>query len=198
MTRMHTAAAALLAMGALAATPALAQQNQQGQGMGQQGQMPGKQQMQQMHEQMQGQGPSQGMGQGPSQGPSQGMGQGMQDHQAMQNRMHQQMHEQMHGTGGSAGSQASTQGAPLYVSPAGVQAVQQTLKDAGYDVGEADGSWGPRTSAALREFQEVHGLAPTGNLNLITITTLGLAIDPTGQQAEGPDMRQNPQDNQAQ
>lgn len=182
MTRMHTAAAALLAMGALAATPALAQQNQQGQGMGQQGQMPGKQQMQQMHEQMQGQ----------------GMGQGMQDRQAMQNRMHQQMHEQMHGTAGSAGSQASTQGAPLYVSPAGVQAVQQTLKDAGYDVGEADGSWGPRTSAALREFQEVHGLAPTGNLNLITITTLGLAIDPTGQQAEAPDMRQNPQDNQGQ
>lgn len=178
MSRMFTAAAAVLAFGALTAAPASAQQNQQGQG---QGQMPSKQQMQQMHQQMQGQMQGQQMqGQTPDQ---------------MRHQMYEQMHGQMQERtqARALDQQGSSRGAPLYISPAGVQAVQQTLKDAGYDIGEADGTWGPRTSAALREFQQVHGLEPTGNLNLVTITTLGLAIGPAPQQAETPQAGEGPQ-----
>lgn len=40
--------------------------------------------------------------------------------------------------------------------------LQQRLKGLGYDVGAPDGSWGPRSRAALIKFQKAKGLAATG------------------------------------
>jgi len=46
-----------------------------------------------------------------------------------------------------------------------VRGVQGRLNDQGYDCGPVDGIIGPRTSAALRAFQEDYYLLPTGELN---------------------------------
>lgn len=44
----------------------------------------------------------------------------------------------------------------------GVSGVQARLANLGYAPGRVDGVLGPRTEAAIREFQEAHGLEPTG------------------------------------
>ena len=54
-------------------------------------------------------------------------------------------------------------------------AVQRALKDKGYRPGAADGVIGPRTRAALREFQKAAGLEVTGRLDRSTLAELGLA-----------------------
>lgn len=53
-----------------------------------------------------------------------------------------------------------------------VRAVQQSLNDQGYDVGNIDGVWGPKTSGAVRKFQADHGLEATGRLDAETRTAL--------------------------
>jgi len=42
---------------------------------------------------------------------------------------------------------------------------QQALKEKGYDPGPIDGVHGPRTSAAIREFQKAEGLPVTGQMD---------------------------------
>ena len=42
---------------------------------------------------------------------------------------------------------------------------QEQLKAAGYDPGSVDGVWGPQTEAAVRDFQQQHGLAVSGALD---------------------------------
>jgi Putative peptidoglycan binding domain len=49
-----------------------------------------------------------------------------------------------------------------------VREAQIALRDAGFDPGEIDGVMGPRTRAALREFQASQGLAQTGRLDAPT------------------------------
>lgn len=46
-----------------------------------------------------------------------------------------------------------------------VRQVQEHLKAAGFDPGPVDGSMGPQTQQALREFQEAQGLPATGRLD---------------------------------
>ena len=46
-----------------------------------------------------------------------------------------------------------------------VRNLQQSLKDKGYDPGPIDGIHGPRTSAAVREYQAKEGLTVTGRLD---------------------------------
>jgi peptidoglycan hydrolase-like protein with peptidoglycan-binding domain len=53
-----------------------------------------------------------------------------------------------------------------------VAALQRRLAAAGFDPGPADGRFGPRTAAALRDFQRRHGLDPTGRTDLETATAL--------------------------
>jgi hypothetical protein len=51
---------------------------------------------------------------------------------------------------------------------------QYALMERGYDPGEADGFYGRRTIAALREFQKENQLRQSGKLNRETLIALGL------------------------
>jgi len=53
-----------------------------------------------------------------------------------------------------------------------VKAVQQALKDKGHDPGPIDGRMGPKTQAALKDFQKAQGLKETGRLDTETIAKL--------------------------
>lgn len=53
-----------------------------------------------------------------------------------------------------------------------VKSLQRELKRAGYDPGVMDGKMGPATRQALRRFQEAHGLSPTGDPDIPTLTRL--------------------------
>lgn len=77
------------------------------------------------------------------------------------------------GTGGAAG-QAGSVGAQITLSPADVRLMEQRLNAAGYSVGNVDGVWDAQTQRALQNFQEAQGYTPSGNLNLATISALGL------------------------
>ena len=58
--------------------------------------------------------------------------------------------------------------------PAGLEQVQETLRQRGHDPGPADGVMGPQTIAAVKAFQREHGLEPTGQLDRPTLAKLGL------------------------
>ncbi len=67
-----------------------------------------------------------------------------------------------------------------YVQPlsrSGVQAVQERLRQAGDYNGRIDGVWGADSVVGLQRFQQTHGLQVTGQLNQVTVATLGLNVD---------------------
>lgn len=53
-----------------------------------------------------------------------------------------------------------------------VKIVQQALKDRGHDPGAVDGHMGPKTEAALRDYQQKEGLRGTGTADADTLTRL--------------------------
>jgi hypothetical protein len=55
-----------------------------------------------------------------------------------------------------------------------VKQLQQKLKDAGFDPGEVDGKFGPKTEAALRAYQAANGLRVDGRAGEETYAALGL------------------------
>jgi peptidoglycan hydrolase-like protein with peptidoglycan-binding domain len=55
-----------------------------------------------------------------------------------------------------------------------VKAAQQALKDKGHDPGSVDGKLGPKTQAALRDFQKAQGIDTTGRLDAKTMQSLGV------------------------
>ena len=55
-----------------------------------------------------------------------------------------------------------------------VRHVQQALSDKGYDVGPIDGIMGPRTSAALRSYQQKNNLAGARGMDAQTLESLGV------------------------
>jgi peptidoglycan hydrolase-like protein with peptidoglycan-binding domain len=59
-----------------------------------------------------------------------------------------------------------------------VRNAQIALRDAGYEPGRIDGMMGPRTQAAIREFQAAHGLPQTGMLDESTQQRLFAARTP--------------------
>jgi peptidoglycan hydrolase-like protein with peptidoglycan-binding domain len=99
--------------------------------------------------------------------------------------------------GGQQGQQTLTQeqaegsGTQLEISPATVRQVQQALNQKGYDVGNVDGNWGQETSSAVQNFQQAQGLEPTGNLNMRTLSALGVQLGVQGQ-AKAPQQGQIP------
>src|SRR5712691_3755369 len=54
-----------------------------------------------------------------------------------------------------------------------VRAIQQALKDKGFDPGEIDGQWGRRTIAAVKAFQQARGLEVDGIVGPQTARALG-------------------------
>jgi peptidoglycan hydrolase-like protein with peptidoglycan-binding domain len=76
----------------------------------------------------------------------------------------------------SAGTSQSGMGGPTQSSDA-VREVQQALQQKGHDVGPIDGVMGPKTSAALREFQQAEGLKASGRLDRQTLSALGVQAD---------------------
>ena len=54
------------------------------------------------------------------------------------------------------------------------RAAQQALKDKGFDPGPIDGIDGPKTDAAVREYQEKNNLVVDGRLNAQVLDSLGL------------------------
>ena len=80
----------------------------------------------------------------------------------------------------SRGSRSST-GARMHASRGGaagshsqVMAMQQALKDKGFDPGPIDGTVGPRTTAAVRAYQQAENLALTGRMDRDTAAKLGV------------------------
>jgi hypothetical protein len=57
-----------------------------------------------------------------------------------------------------------------------VRAAQLYLTYRGYEPGGLDGMAGPRTVAAVRAFQAASGLAPTGEIDDVLLSTLGAGI----------------------
>jgi len=55
-----------------------------------------------------------------------------------------------------------------------VKAVQQALKEKGHDPGAIDGKMGPKTQAALKDFQSQEGLEASGRLDAETMSKLGV------------------------
>ena len=55
-------------------------------------------------------------------------------------------------------------------------ALQQALKDKGFDPGPADGKMGPRTRAAMRDYQKKEGLNATGRWDEETGNRLGVRM----------------------
>ena len=60
-------------------------------------------------------------------------------------------------------------------SPEVVKQAQEKLSAAGHDAGPADGVMGPKTQAALKEFQESKGLQASGELDQKTMAALGVS-----------------------
>jgi peptidoglycan hydrolase-like protein with peptidoglycan-binding domain len=80
-----------------------------------------------------------------------------------------------------------------------VKAVQQALKDKGHDVGDVDGRMGPKTQAALRDFQQKEGLKATGRGDAETMAKLGVeasspAASPSGSSSTGAQSGASPSD----
>lgn len=55
-----------------------------------------------------------------------------------------------------------------------VRGVQQNLADRGYDPGQVDGRWGPRTQQAVRDFQRDQNIQANGRPNPQTLAALGV------------------------
>jgi peptidoglycan hydrolase-like protein with peptidoglycan-binding domain len=79
---------------------------------------------------------------------------------------------------GSSSEQHSQQSATQQQSqsqaqnPETVKQVQEKLSAAGLDVGQPDGKIGPKTQAALKQFQEKEGLQASGQLDQETLAAL--------------------------
>lgn len=69
---------------------------------------------------------------------------------------------------GSSEAQSSQQNSDV------VKQAQQKLSDSGKDVGKVDGQMGPKTQAALKEFQQEKGLQASGQLDQETLAALDL------------------------
>jgi peptidoglycan hydrolase-like protein with peptidoglycan-binding domain len=59
-----------------------------------------------------------------------------------------------------------------------VEHLQSTLEARGYDPGPVDGDFGPRTEAAVKEYQEAHGLTADGIVGPLTWASLNEGDEP--------------------
>jgi peptidoglycan hydrolase-like protein with peptidoglycan-binding domain len=66
-----------------------------------------------------------------------------------------------------------------------IQQVQERLKAEGVDPGPVDGVMSPRTEAALRQYQEKHGLPVSGAADEATLRRLQIPTTPGGEAGTG-------------
>jgi peptidoglycan hydrolase-like protein with peptidoglycan-binding domain len=59
-------------------------------------------------------------------------------------------------------------------SPEIVRQAQQQLSSKGYEIGTADGQFGPRTQEGVKKFQQAQNLNATGQLDRQTLAALGI------------------------
>ena len=85
----------------------------------------------------------------------------------------QKQEPQAQGSGQSTQSQSSQQASSQ--TPELVKQAQEKLSSAGHDAGPADGKMGPKTQAALKEFQQSKGLQASGQLDQKTAAALGVS-----------------------
>ncbi len=72
--------------------------------------------------------------------------------------------------------------APSAVSQDTILKVQQKLHDLGFYVRDnIDGRWGPNTRAAVQNFQRTRGMTPSGQLDVQTLSALGLSNEAASQ-----------------
>ncbi len=64
------------------------------------------------------------------------------------------------------------------LTPRTIRQAQEALKGKGRDPGPIDGVLGPRTVAALNDYQKAEGLATTGRLDAKTLESLGIQVPP--------------------
>jgi peptidoglycan hydrolase-like protein with peptidoglycan-binding domain len=76
--------------------------------------------------------------------------------------------------GKKRGPKDSRQGTQLYISPAALREVQESLRTRGLDVGRVDGLWGEKTREAIRRYQHDNDMAPTGHIDLSVLDRLGM------------------------
>lgn len=55
-----------------------------------------------------------------------------------------------------------------------VRQAQQQLSNKGYEIGTADGQFGPRTQEGVKKFQQAQNLNATGQLDRKTLAALGI------------------------
>jgi peptidoglycan hydrolase-like protein with peptidoglycan-binding domain len=88
----------------------------------------------------------------------------------------------------TASAQSPIPMAPRYEQPLtsrDVGAVQERLRALGFYDGSIDGNWGQGTQVALQRFQENRGLQVTGDLNPVTVSSLGLDLNALLAEASG-------------
>jgi|SRR5579884_271762 len=73
---------------------------------------------------------------------------------------------------------------PQQLSKNEIREVQSALNKNGDKVGRVDGRWGPRTSSAVRKFQESKNIQANGQLDQQTLSDLGLNGAQFAQSAE--------------
>ena len=71
-------------------------------------------------------------------------------------------------------TQTSNAQVPGALSTNMVQRIQTRLQQQGLYRGKVDGVWGPETRTAVRDFQQAHGLRPTGLIDSQTMADLQL------------------------
>jgi peptidoglycan hydrolase-like protein with peptidoglycan-binding domain len=81
--------------------------------------------------------------------------------------------------GGGGGGAANVDVVDL--SPDEIRQLQIVLNQKGFNIGEPDGVFGPRTSQALIMFQQRQGLQATGRIDSRTVTALGISVRNQGQ-----------------
>jgi peptidoglycan hydrolase-like protein with peptidoglycan-binding domain len=70
-----------------------------------------------------------------------------------------------------------------------VRSAQQALRDRGFDPGPIDGVMGPRTTAAVKEFQQKENLTVTGSLDAETNAKLMASATPAASPATEPNAK---------
>ena len=101
--------------------------------------------------------------------------------------------DKMKGNGSKATAKGEMKG------DANVRSAQQALRDQGFNPGPIDGRMGPRTSAAIRDYQTKQGLTANGQLDDPTMDKLGVktanaspATEPQSTDSKAQQKKQSP------